>query len=144
MMTYMETMLLKDPGVSPTKNVLENALGKSFTVYEDLMDTITDKNYGLLPSWNYYKDGKAWLCKVQHKKKTVFWLSVWDKYFKLSFYFTEKTSKGIKALDIDSSIKNGFKTNKPVGRLLPLVINVNKKVQLKDVLKIIEYKIGLL
>lgn len=144
MMTYMETMLLKDPGVSPTKKVLETALGKSFTVYEDLMDTITGKNYGLLPSWNYYKDGKAWLCKAQHKKKTVFWLSVWDKYFKLSFYFTEKTSKGINALDIDSSIKNGFKTNKPVGRLVPLVINVNKKGQLKDVLKIIGYKIGLL
>jgi hypothetical protein len=144
MMTYMETMLLKDPGVSPTKKVLETALGKSFTVYEDLMDTITGKNYGLLPSWNYYKDGKAWLCKAQHKKKTVFWLSVWDKYFKLSFYFTEKTSKGINALDIDSSIKNGFKTNKPVGRLVPLVINVNKKGQLKDVLKIIGYKIDLL
>jgi hypothetical protein len=137
-------MLLKDPGVSPTKKVLETALGKSFTVYEDLMDTITGKNYGLLPSWNYYKDGKAWLCKAQHKKKTVFWLSVWDKYFKLSFYFTEKTSKGINALDIDSSIKNGFKTNKPVGRLVPLVINVNKKGQLKDVLKIIGYKIDLL
>ncbi len=137
-------MLLKDPGISPTKNVLENALGKCFTVYEDLIDTITGKNYGLLTSWNYYKDGKAWLCKVQYKKKTVFWLSVWDKYFKLSFYFTEKTSKGISALDIDSGIKNGFKANNPVGRLLPLVINVNKKGQLKDVLKIIEYKISLL
>ena len=140
----METMLLKDPTISPTKDVLENALGRSFKTYEDLMDTIAGKNYGLLPDWNYYKDGKAWLCKVQHKKKTVFWLSVWDKYFKLSFYFTVKTSKGINALAIDSSIKNSFKANKPAGRLLPLVINVSKKGQLKDILKIIEYKISLL
>lgn len=140
----METMLLKDPTISPTKDVLEDALGRSFKTYEDLMDTIAGKNYGLLPDWNYYKDGKAWLCKVQHKKKTVFWLSVWDKYFKLSFYFTVKTSKGINALAIDSSIKNSFKASKPAGRLLPLVINVNKKGQLKDILKIIEYKISLL
>ena len=140
----METMLLKDPTISPTKDVLENALGRSFKAYEDLMDTIAGKNYGLLPDWNYYNDGKAWLCKVQHKKKTVFWLSVWDKYFKLSFYFTVKTSKSINALAIDSSIKNSFKANKPAGRLLPLVINVSKKGQLKDVLKIIEYKISLL
>ena len=140
----METMLLKDPTISPTKDVLEDALGRSFKTYEDLMDTIAGKNYGLLPDWNYYKDGKAWLCKVQHKKKTVFWLSVWDKYFKLSFYFTVKTSKDINALAIDSSIKNSFKANKPAGRLLPRVINVSKKGQLKDVLKIIEYKISLL
>jgi hypothetical protein len=93
-----------------------------------------------LPEWNYYKDGKAWLCKVLYKKKTVFWLSIWEKYFKLAFYFTEKTGKEINELDIDVSIKEDFKQAKPIGRLLPLVIEMRKKEQLKDVLKIIEYK----
>ncbi|PKP08994.1 MAG: hypothetical protein CVU09_13085 [Bacteroidetes bacterium HGW-Bacteroidetes-4] len=36
--------------------------------------------------WRYYNDGKAWLCKVSYKKKTVFWLSVWEAYFKVAFY----------------------------------------------------------
>ena len=136
-------MVLKEPGISPTKKVLENALGKTYDVYEELMDTISGKKHELIPQWHYYNDGKAWLCKVQYKKKTVFWLSVWDKYFKMAFYFTEKNSKGIFELDIDENIKKNFKEHKSVGKLLPLVLVINKKSQLKDAFKIIEYKKGL-
>ena len=50
--------------------------------------------------WRYYNDGKAWLCKVVNKKKTVFWLSIWEHYFKTSFYFTEKHLESIDALNI--------------------------------------------
>lgn len=136
----MEAPLLKDSAISPTKKVLENVLGKSYPVYEELINTIENKDYSLMPQWNYYNDGKAWLCKVQFKKKTVFWLSVWDKYFKMGFYFTEKNCKGIFDLDIDDSIKKEFKENKAIGKLLPLGLRIDKKAQLKDALKIIEYK----
>jgi len=136
----METMLLREASISPSEKVLESALGKSYSIYEELMETITNKNYELIPQWNYYNDGKAWLCKVQFKKKTIFWLSVWDKYFKMAFYFTEKNCKGINELNIESNIKKDFARYKPVGRLLPLVMIVNRKEQLKDALQIIEYK----
>lgn len=136
----MGTLVLKDPATSPTKKVLENALGKTFPTYEVLMVTIESEHYSLTAQWHYYNDGKAWFCKVQFKKKTVFWLSVWDKYFKMGFYFTVKNCKGIFELDIDDNIKKAFKEHKPVGKLLPLVLNINKKTQLKDALKIVEYK----
>ena len=104
------------------------------------MNTVEGERFRLTSTWNYYNDGKAWLCKVQFKKKTVFWLSIWDQYFKLAFYFTEKNGKGIFDLDIDEKIKKEFKEQPPVGKLLPLVLTINKKIQLKDVLKIVEYK----
>lgn len=136
----METMVLHEPAIAPTNNVLEKAPGKSFKIFRDLMNTITGENYELLPEWSYYKDDKARLCKVQYKKKTIFWLSIWEKYFKIGLYFTEQTCKGINDLDIDINIKNNFKENKPIGRLLPLVIIVNKKELLKDALKVIDFK----
>lgn len=136
----METITLTDPAISPSGKVLENALGKAYSAYDDLINTITGNNYELTPLWHYYNDGKAWLCKVQYKKKTVFWLSVWDKYFKMAFYFTEKNSKGIFELNIDDGIKKRFEEHKSVGKLLPLVLNITKKAQLKDALKIIDYK----
>lgn len=136
----METIALKEPSVLPTRKNLENALGKTYAVYEELMAAVTRKGVDLIPRWNYYNDGKAWLCKVQHGKKTVFWLSAWDGYFKLAFYFTEQQSKGINKLDIDETIKKSFAEGKPVGRLLPLSAVVNKKKQLKDILKLVEYK----
>lgn len=136
----METPLLNDLQVPPSKEVLEDVLGKSYPVFNELMEIITDPKYNLVPQWNYYKDGKAWLCKVQYKKKTVFWLSVWDKYFKTGFYFTEKNRLDIAALDIDEKIKVDFNSRKPIGKLLPLAINIGLKEQIKDAIKVIEYK----
>lgn len=139
----METPLLKEPEIVPTKEVLAKVLGRSYSAFDALITTITDPEFGLIPKWNYYKDGKAWLCKVQYKNNTVFWLSVWDKYFKTGFYFTEKNAGGIDRLDIDPGIKKNFKSSKHIGKLIPLVIAVHKKEQLDNVLKIVAYKKGL-
>jgi hypothetical protein len=140
----METLLLRDQEILPTDRVLEKVLVDSYSVFKELMEIITDTKYGLIPQWNYYKDGKAWFCKVSYKKKTVFWLSVWDKFFKTAFYFTEKTRSGIDKLEIDESIKEDFNLSKPIGKLIPLVIYTRKKDQINDILRIIVYKKNLL
>jgi hypothetical protein len=136
----METYLLREQQIYPTKEVLENVLGDSYLVFEELIEIITDAKYGLVPQWNYYKDGKAWLCKVCYKKKTIFWLSVWDKFFKTTFYFIEKTSSGIADLDIEENLKESFRSSKSFGKFMPLTINMNRKDQINDLLKIVEYK----
>ena len=136
----METQLLRDGDILPTSEVLQGALGDSFEVFDTLMNAITGDELQLVPEWNFYKDGKSWLCKISYKKKTIFWLSVWDKFFKIAFYFTEKHLNGISELDISEKIKEDFALAKPIGRLLPLLINVSKKEQLEDVLKITEFK----
>jgi hypothetical protein len=136
----METMLLKDPQVFPTMEVLEATLGSNYSVYEELIKEITDSKIGLVPQWRYYNDGKAWLCKVSYKKKTIFWLSVWDKFFKTGFYFTEKSGAGIEKLEIEKNLKKSFRINRTTGKLIPLAIFVKSKKQLKDILTLIEYK----
>ena len=136
----METQLLREQDVFPEKEVLKKAIGDSYLIFEELMERITAPEYGLVANWNFYKDGKAWLNKVCYKKKTIFWLSVWDKSFKTGFYFSEKNCSGIAELGIEKSIKESFYSNKPIGRLMPLTILINRKDQIHDVLKIIEYK----
>ncbi|TFH46666.1 MAG: DUF3788 family protein [Bacteroidia bacterium] len=136
----METILLKDKQVFPDDKILRETLGASFSAYEEMMKTITDLEYSLIPQWNYYNDGKAWLCKAVFKKKTVLWLSVWDSYFKTAFYFTEKNSGGIEELDIDPQIKQTFKAARPTGKLIPLVLMISSNKHLPDLMKIIEYK----
>ncbi len=136
----METQLLKDQEIFPSEEVLKNALGVIYSVYESLMKTITGTEYELTAEWNYYKDGKSWLCKVIYKKKTTFWLSVWEGYFQTGFYFTEKHLEGIAALDINKKIKEDFCQAKPIGKLIPMIFRISQKEQLGDLLKVIEFK----
>lgn len=134
----MEQLLLRDPNILPDENVLKSILGNSFEVYIMLFNRIAEA--GLIPQWNYYKDGKAWLCKVQYKKKTVFWFSVWDLYFKVGFYFTEKIFPAFQELNIDSSIKDQLAGAKPFGKLYPLTFTVNDDSLLDDIYKVIDFK----
>ena len=138
----MELPLLKDPDIFPTSEVLEKVLDKKYPVFKEFISTAESEEYKLKPEWRYYKDGKAWLCKITLKKKTVVWLSVWSDCFKLGLYFTEKTGEGIPVLDIDDSIKEFYLNHKPIGKLKPIAVEVRNKSQLADINTLIEYKIA--
>ena len=136
-----EIQLLRDAAITPTMEVLEDITGKEiFSIYKKLHTTITSPEFELNPEWNYYNDGKAWLCKVSYRKKTVFWLSVWDTGIKTSFYFTEKTRQGVLELAISDEIKQRFRNATLIGKLIPLSMTILKEEHLSDLRKIIHYK----
>ncbi|HAQ65360.1 MAG TPA: hypothetical protein DCR43_05860 [Bacteroidales bacterium] len=135
-----ETMLLREKEVIPDDHTLEMAMGIVYPVYHKLMNIIKSEANGLTCQWNYYNDGKAWLMKAVWKKKTVFWLSVWEGYFKVGFFFTEKTITGIHELPISQMIKDSIPDARPVGRLIPLSINVEKTDQTDDLIQLVNYK----
>jgi len=136
----MEIQLLREQEIYPSKEVLKNLLGQVYDVLEVFETQVTQGQLTLTFDWNYYRDGKSWLCKVCHKKKTVCWLSVWEGFFKISFFFLERHLEGIAALDISEQIKEDFCRTKPVGKFLPMLLNINKQEQLADLLKVIQFK----
>jgi hypothetical protein len=138
----MEIQLLKDPDIFPTAEVLEKVLGKIYPVFREFVSTSESEEFNLKPEWRYYQDGKAWLCKITFRKKTVVWLSVWSDCFKLGFYFTEKSGGEIPRLKIDDSLKEFYLNHKPIGKLKPIVVEVRRKSQLVDINTLIKYKIG--
>jgi hypothetical protein len=133
----MNAQLLWEQEIYPSKDVLKVALGKAYAALEELEATLTQDEFALTFDWKYYKDSKAWLCKVAHKKKTIFWLSVWEGCFKTSFFFLERHMEGIAALGID---KNSFVMEKECGKMIPLIFSINSKKQFSDLLKIVRYK----
>ena len=131
--------LLGDPEVKPDEKLLRSVLGdEEYSLYEKVLTEIGAM--GAEFQWNYYKDGHAWLCKVVLKKKTLFWLSVWDRYFKVGFYFTEKHVEAIMALDIDNETKERFATAKSFGKLIPLAISVDSNAKVDDLKVVAQYK----
>ena len=133
----METQLLREQAIFPSKEVLRDALGNVYPVLEDLETRLSENEFALTFEWHYYKDSKGWLCKVCHKKKTIFWLSVWDGFFKTSFFFLERHLEGIAALNI---AENSFVIEKEWGKMIPLVFNISSQKQISDLLKVIGFK----
>ena len=133
-----EQQLFRDENIKPAGKNIAESIGLAKNAYESFTQEL--KNHDIQMDWRYYNDGKAWLCKLVYKKKTVVWLSIWDGFFRIGFYFTDKTRDGLMNLDIADKIKHDFTSCKAIGRLLPLVLDISEKEQLGDLLKVVEYK----
>ena len=134
----METLALRDGDILPTQEVLEAVLGSSYPAFKELNALLISME--IRPEWNYYRDGKAWLCKMMFKKKNMGWLHVYDGFFRVSFFFMERHLSAIADLNISDYIKEDFYEMKPVGKLLPMSIVVGDKEKLEDVLTVLRFK----
>jgi hypothetical protein len=104
----MELQALCDPKIYPDEKVLFSHLGKSRASFVSLFG-YNHKNFpDFVERWRYYNDGKSWLLNVSRKKKTLYWLSVGDGFFRAGFYFNAKAEQSILDSKIPEVYKNKF------------------------------------
>lgn len=139
----METQLLKNAREIPQGEVLKKALSGKYALYEKFEKKVSCKEYEISLSWKYYKDVKSWLCKAVYKKKTVFWLSVWEGYFKTSFFFAGRLLEEIKKSDISDGLKKGLDNKSSKEKLIPVIVNAADKKDMDDIFKLISLKMRL-
>ncbi len=138
-MTTENIIQLRDESIYPDKSVLMTVLGESFEAYEELLSLFekSDLDY----EWRYYKDGKAWLCKVQKKKKTIVWMSAWKGFVQAAIYLPLRLHDEILDLDIHDDLKTKISETKNVGKSKPCIFEIRDKKLLSDFEKVMLFKI---
>lgn len=134
----MKIPSLYDANTYPTDEVIASVLGNCYKVYQVFVGAFSKHQIEL--EWRYYNDVKSWLGKGILKGKTIFWLSIWQDFFKVSFHFTEKTRLGIMSLPIADEIKTRIKNEPIKGKLVSLIIDVSESTHLNDVFTLVSYK----
>lgn len=130
---------LQDENVYPDDQILEEVLGQSYKAYLDLLK-LFDENQ-MEHTWRYYKDGKAWLCKVQKKRRTITWMSAWKGYVQATIYLPEKYLEDVYKLDISEGMKEKIRQTKNVGRSKPCIFKIHNKEALDDFNTVMQFKI---
>ena len=138
-METINTIELTDESTFPDESVLKKILGRSFNAYLELMKLY--KNYELVHEWRYYRDGKAWLCKVQKKKRTIVWMSAWKGYMQATMYFPERYLEDILNLNLKDETRDRIKKTKNVGRSKPCIFEIRNKKAIQELEKVIKFKI---
>jgi len=131
---------LNDKNIYPDDEVLTQYLGKAKNAWNSFIDLLKIDYPLSTPEWRYYNDGKSWLCKVTKKGKTVCWISVWEKFFRITFYFSDKAEDLLNNNLVDGKIKEQWITREKIGKIRPVTIEVKKKADLKAVKELIEIK----
>ena len=138
-METINAIELTDPDIFPDDVVLKKVLRSSFGAYEALLDIFSQN--GMTVEWRYYNDGKAWLCKVQRKKRTIVWMSAWKGFLKAVIYFPERLVNDICSLDISDESKDRFRNTKNVGKSKPCIFEIKNREIFKDLSQVMQFKI---
>ena len=78
--------------------------------------------------------------KSRVQEKTVVWISLWENLVKAGFYFTQKTRPEVLDLPFSPGIKTLFAEAKPVGKLIPLILDIKDETSLPDFITLINHK----
>jgi hypothetical protein len=125
--------MLRNHDIEPSSDVIAKALRESNNTYIKFLNELTSHDIHL--EWRYYNDGKAWLAKGLFKwkgvrggqnEKTIFWLSVWDGFFKVTIYLPEKVQADVLSLPLDNEIKQMIEVSQQMKKLkyFPIVFDV--------------------
>lgn len=137
-METINNIELRDENIYPDELVLSNILGDSFPAYKDLLELYNENQ--LIHTWRYYHDGKAWLCKVQKKNKTIVWMSAWKGYMQATIYMPEKFMDQVYALDINEERKKVFRDSRSMGKSRACIFQVTSSDVLEDFEKVMRLK----
>jgi len=138
-MENIDEIQLRDENIVTDESVLRSTLKNSFEAYKELIELF--KKYEMDYEWRYYKDGKAWLCKVQKKKRTIVWMSAWKGFMQATIYFPLRLLDQVLALDISKESIANITNAKNVGKSKPCTFEVHSKEILIDFEKVMQLKI---
>jgi len=137
----MDKIVLTDKNQFPTEEIIFSHIGKSKVSWKAIFKYIHANHPDFNEQWRFYNDGKSWLLKVTRKTKTIFWLTVYNGLFKITFYFGDKAVANILECDISDELKNLFKDGKKFGKIHGIVLSMDEKQNVEFLKELISIKI---
>ena len=147
----MAEQLLRNADIEPTPVIIANGLGKANTVFINFTEKLKDHDVSLM-DWRYYNDGKAWLSKGEYKwttkrgtnkVKPLFWLSIWEGFFKVSFFFSVKVQDELLNLPVSKEAKDIIAkapTNGKTMKFISVIFDVSDSRQLDDIFVLMTFR----
>ncbi|WP_417202798.1 DUF3788 family protein [Acetoanaerobium sticklandii] len=149
-MKSSDKQLLRNPDIQPTSDIIAEALQDANDSYIRFFNELENQDIHL--EWRFYTDGKAWLGKGLYKwlgirggqkVTTVFWLSIWEGFFKITIYIPEKARDDLFSLPLNNTVKQMINDSKQMGNRLkffPLVFELNSNELFEQIHILFDFK----
>jgi len=124
----------------PDDEVLSRHLGAVKRTWDSFVAFLEENHPSFSREWRYYNDGKSWLCKITKKKKTVCWVSVYDRLFKTTFYLSDRAEDLIVASELTKDYIDQFIHGKKYGKIRGITVAIRKPTDLKATKVLIDIK----
>jgi hypothetical protein len=139
----------REPDPYPSPDRIAKELGEAFITYSRFLDELETRDIQL--EWRYCNDGKAWLAKGLHrwtgarggqKEKTLFWLSIWKLFFRVTVYIPDKGHGDLLNAPLDGKARAIVSSAKQMGKIssFPIVFDVYSDEVLDALLAVTDFR----
>jgi len=130
-----------DKSIKPNKQLLSEALGRSYKFWEEIRKGLEDQYGKLTEEWKYYGASSGWTLKLMLKKRNLFFFAPCKKYFRIAFIFGDKAVNAAEGSDLPKEIIRELKNAKRYVEGRGLRIQVKKRTDIKNIIKLVEIKV---
>ena len=138
----MTEILFKDKLQVPTGEMLADVLGKSYRYWTELKDLLVTAHGELTEEWKFYGKKNGWTLKLLRKKRNLFFVKPYNKFFQVTFIFGDKAVSEIMNSDLPDEFKERIKNAVKYAEGRGLNIIVDKKASVEHVLKLAAIKLN--
>jgi hypothetical protein len=142
-MAEQEKAVLGDKDIYPSEELINSIIGEKKNLWLKIMSYAHEKYNDVEEEWRYYNDGKQWLFKLTRKKKTIFWLSLLNETFRITFYFGNKAEPAILSSNLPDSVKNEFVKGQRFGNIRAITTIISGDSDVENICKLIDLKVSL-
>ena len=139
----MDQLILTDKNQYPTEKIIFLHIGKTKIFWKSIFNYIHENHPDFSEQWRYYNDGKSWLLKITKKSKTIFWLSIIQDSFRITFYFGDKAEPAIMESKISDRLKDKFRDGKRFGKIRGLTLLMDNKQNIEYAKELILIKVNI-
>ncbi len=138
-MSEIQFTVKNDP---PNEDRIKEILKDKYLVLDAIRKFIRESIGETVEEWKYYGVKNGWVLKTFLKKRNLFFIGIYDGYFRISFVFGDKAVNTIMESNVSDVTKETLSEARKYaeGRGISFEIFDNK--HLDDIQKLIKIKIG--
>ncbi len=131
--------IFTDKEKTPDAVMLEHALGKTYTLWQEIEAFALKAHPKATFLWNY-ANKYGWSLRIMEPKRAIVYLLPRDGFFKTAFVFGAKATEQVLQSNVDKTIKTELEQAKPYAEGRGIRIEVRTKKQLNDIKELVKIK----
>ena len=126
----------------PDEEMVKEKLGANYAHLVNLRQFIDDEIGVTTREWKFYGKKHGWNLKTFLKKRNLFFIIIYDGYFRIGFVFGEKAVISVLESGIDPSLKKELEEARKYAEGRGLAIRVDNADRLEDIKELVKIKVG--
>lgn len=138
----MSSSIFMDKTKEPDQKELEQALGETYPLWNEIRDFTVKKYPKAIEEWNCPGAKYGWSFRIKDKRRAIVYLLPRQNYFKVALVYGQKATDHAIGSNISNEIKEIIKSAPVYAEGRGFRIDVSRKEMMEDIQELITIKLA--